>query len=84
MFPLAFANRSLDPEVIDVLIESVLVDNERVRRAALNGLKSHVGNDDVRALFETLQEEEPEFADELRIAETLRRHERQLELPPAR
>jgi HEAT repeat protein len=67
---------SLDPAIIDVLIDNARVSDQRVRRMALQGLTRNVGNEAVRALLETIIEDEPEFANEARIEEAIAQYER--------
>jgi len=71
LFPAFRGGWDPDPEIVDVLIDSAGVADESARRAALNVLRGLADNPNVRAVLETVLEDEPELATRARIAEAL-------------
>jgi len=61
----------LDPEIVNVLLASVDVEDEQIHRVSLELLRRAVANQEVRAVLEDVVESEPELADELQIPRVL-------------
>ena len=61
----------LQPEIVEVLIESVDVADEDIQRIAVGLLRRAVANPEVRAVLEQVLENDPELAEELQIPKVL-------------
>jgi hypothetical protein len=63
----------LDGEIVEVLLESMEVDDSNVRLSALSMLTPQAANPQVRAVLENVLEEDPELAEQAGVAEALER-----------
>ena len=65
-------NQNVDPQIVRVLIDSAQARDQNVRLQALNILvQQRSDNPEVRALLQSVLENEPELAADLRIAQAL-------------
>jgi hypothetical protein len=63
----------LHPDVITVLIDVMQLDDDNIRRNALNMLTNQVDRSEVRLLLEAVLEDDPELAAMYSVAQALER-----------